>query len=439
MFEATRKRLVKDYTFMLGAILTSTIVLLYLFFVFSIYYQQRELVDVFAYEETEEWYSALKYLPDIMPDKQGDNDDKSNNLFYYAYGAAGQCIGLHNKLSDKLVLHVEKTITEGKINNGEIKLKLFFHGDFRYFSAYMITKREIYDAGEKIGELYAGKDVLIYLEFVLKIFLFFIIFIIFTLAGSVYMAKKMADKAMIPIQQTFQRQRDFTADASHELRTPLSVILASVETIERNKNNILTEFSQSVLLDLKQEIQYMRKITEDLLTLARMDNQQKRTAKKELVLINELLTQICRAFQPLADEKTIQIVIKAEEECLVMADSNQLFQVLSILLDNAIKYTIQNGHICLSAVREKENQIKICVADDGCGIAPEDCAKIFERFYRVDKARSRQSGGTGLGLSIAQELVKINGGTIYVESELARGSSFIMVFPYLVTEYNIKK
>lgn len=429
MFEATRKRLVKDYTFMLGAILTGTIVLLYLFLTFSIYYQQRELVAVFAHEESEEWYSALKYLPNIMPDKQDDKDDKANNLFYYAYNAAGERVGQH-KSSDKLTSHVEKTIAEQNINNEEIKLNLFFEGDVRNFSAYMITKKEIYDAGEKVGELYAGKDVLIYIEFVLKTFLFLIIFLSCTLVGSLYMAKKMANKAMIPIQKTFQRQRDFTADASHELRTPLSVILASVETIERNKGNILTEFSQSVLVDLKWEIQYMRKLTEDLLTLARMDNQQGLTAKRDTVFIKDLFARLCRTFQPLADQKGIQIEVKAAEEDSVLADASQLFQVLSILMDNALKYTASNGHICLLAVREKGTQIKIGVADDGCGIAPEDCEKIFGRFYRVDRARSRQSGGTGLGLSIAQELVRINGGTIYVESELEKGSSFIMIFPY---------
>lgn len=428
MFEETRKLLVKDYTFMLAVILTSMIVLLYLFLAFSIYSQQKEFLEVFAYEESEEWHSALKYWPDVMPNEQDNNDNRSDNLFYYAYDAAGRCIGQH-KSSDELVFHVEKTIAKKNIDNGEIKLKIFFHGDFREFSAYMITKKEIYDAGEKIGELYAGKDVLIYFKFIVKTFFSFIIFILCILVFSVYMAKKMADKAMVPIQQSFQRQKDFTADASHELRTPLSVILASVETIERNKKNVLTEFSQSVLLDLKQEIQYMRKITEDLLTLARMDNHQGRTIKREPVLIDELFAQICRTFQPLADEKSIQIETKTEGKYSVFVDINQLFQVMKILTDNAIKYTAEYGHICLSAVRGKDNRIKICITDDGCGIAPENCAKVFERFFRVDKARSRQSSSTGLGLSIAQELVKTNGGTLYVKSELGKGSSFIIELP----------
>lgn len=246
---------------------------------------------------------------------------------------------------------------------------------------------------------------------------------------SALMARKMADKAMVPIINNFELQKNFTADASHELRTPLSVFLASVETIQRDKKNILSDFSQQVLKDLKDEIQYMKKITEKLLHLARIDNMKKGKDIQEKVLINELLPELYRKFQALADEKFIDITINMNEECWSFVNREQIFQVLKILLDNALKYTSEYGRIELILEQSADNKVRIIVKDNGIGIAPEDCHKIFERFFRVDKARLRKNGGSGLGLAIAYELVKKNNGTLTVQSQLDKGSSFILELP----------
>ena len=244
----------------------------------------------------------------------------------------------------------------------------------------------------------------------------------------------MADKAMVPIQQGFERQKDFAANASHELRTPLSVITAAVETIERNKNNVLTEFSQSVLADLKEEIRYMSKITEDLLTLARLDKDNW-LVEKDRVDVRSLLQRVVQVFQPAAQEKSIVLEILLKSEFAVWGNENQLLQVVRILTDNAIKYTEPGKRVSLTAVMAADNRIRICVEDTGCGLEPAACRQIFERFYRVDKARSRSSGGTGLGLAIARELVQANNGTIEVESALGRGSRFSIILPqYIVSE-----
>lgn len=441
MFEETRKGLVKDYTFMLAAILTGVVFFLYMFFVATIYTQQKELVEVFAHEESEEWYTSLKYFSGGTTDRLAktaaegppaaqiaDGDTDAADLFYYAYDAAGNCIGQH-KSSAGLAAHVEQIMAAKDIQNDEVQLQMFFQGNFRELSAYMITKKEIFDDGIKIGELYAGKDVLDYFIFLAKTFLFFMVFVLCIVIFSVYMAKRMADKAMVPIQQSFQRQKAFTADASHELRTPLSVLSAAVETIGRDKKNSLTEFSQRVLLDLQQEIQYMQKITEELLALAHLDNQQGLMTEPAMVIVNELLLQVRQIFVPITAGESISITVTAEGEPAVWADRDQLLQVLRILTDNAIKYTAAGGHVYLSVAKVAGNNVKICVTDDGCGIALEDRGKVFDRFFRVDKARSRQIGGTGLGLAIAQALVKVNGGTIHVESELGKGSAFVIEMP----------
>ena len=425
MFEYTRKALAKEYTKMLAITIAGTTMILYVFFNYSIYLQHREIIEVFAYEESEEWHNALKSSMGVRLDE--DDNNKDYNLFYYAYDINNKKVGQHSapdNIENKLVKDVFNNL-----ENNSIKFKLFFDGDMKSIVAYMAIKKDIYDDGVQIGTLYAGKNMTNYLNFIIKTLFCLMLLFLVIIKISALMARKMADKAMVPIINNFELQKNFTADASHELRTPLSVFLASVETIQRDKKNILSDFSQQVLKDLKDEIQYMKKITEKLLHLARIDNMKKGKDIQEKVLINELLPELYRKFQALADEKFIDITINMNEECWSFVNREQIFQVLKILLDNALKYTSEYGRIELILEQSADNKVRIIVKDNGIGIAPEDCHKIFERFFRVDKARLRKNGGSGLGLAIAYELVKKNNGTLTVQSQLDKGSSFILELP----------
>ena len=425
MFEYTRKALAKEYTKMLAIIIAGTTMILYVFFNYSIYLQHREIIEVFAYEESEEWHNALKSSMGVGLDE--DDNNKDYNLFYYAYDINNKKVGQHSapdNIENKLVKDVFNNL-----ENNSIKFKLFFDGEMKSIVAYMAIKKDIYDDGVQIGTLYAGKNMTNYLNFIIKTLFCLMLLFLVIIKISALMARKMADKAMVPIINNFELQKNFTADASHELRTPLSVFLASVETIQRDKKNILSDFSQQVLKDLKDEIQYMKKITEKLLHLARIDNMKKGKDIQEKVLINELLPELYRKFQALADEKFIDITINMNEECWSFVNREQIFQVLKILLDNALKYTSEYGRIELILEQSADNKVRIIVKDNGIGIAPEDCHKIFERFFRVDKARLRKNGGSGLGLAIAYELVKKNNGTLTVQSQLDKGSSFILELP----------
>ena len=425
MFEYTRKALAKEYTKMLAITIAGTTMILYVFFNYSIYLQHREIIEVFAYEESEEWHNALKSSMGVGLDE--DYNNKEYNLFYYAYDINNKKVGQHSapdNIENKLVKDVFNNL-----ENNSIKFKLFFDGDMKSIVAYMAIKKDIYDDGVQIGTLYAGKNMTNYLNFIIKTLFCLMLLFLVIIKISALMARKMADKAMVPIINNFELQKNFTADASHELRTPLSVFLASVETIQRDKKNILSDFSQQVLKDLKDEIQYMKKITEKLLHLARIDNMKKGKDIQEKVLINELLPELYRKFQALADEKFIDITINMNEECWSFVNREQIFQVLKILLDNALKYTSEYGRIELILEQSADNKVRIIVKDNGIGIAPEDCHKIFERFFRVDKARLRKNGGSGLGLAIAYELVKKNNGTLTVQSQLDKGSSFILELP----------
>ena len=425
MFEYTRKALAMEYTKMLAITIAGTTMILYVFFNYSIYLQHREIIEVFAYEESEEWHNALKSSMGVGLDE--DDNNKDYNLFYYAYDINNKKVGQHSapdNIENKLVKDVFNNL-----ENNSIKFKLFFDGDMKSIVAYMAIKKDIYDDGVQIGTLYVGKNMTNYLNFIIKTLFCLMLLFLVIIKISALMARKMADKAMVPIINNFELQKNFTADASHELRTPLSVFLASVETIQRDKKNILSDFSQQVLKDLKDEIQYMKKITEKLLHLARIDNMKKGKDIQEKVLINELLPELYRKFQALADEKFIDITINMNEECWSFVNREQIFQVLKILLDNALKYTSEYGRIELILEQSADNKVRIIVKDNGIGIAPEDCHKIFERFFRVDKARLRKNGGSGLGLAIAYELVKKNNGTLTVQSQLDKGSSFILELP----------
>nr|WP_243237189.1 ATP-binding protein [Heliobacterium chlorum] len=236
---------------------------------------------------------------------------------------------------------------------------------------------------------------------------------------------------MVPIVQSFTRQREFVADASHELRTPLSVLHSSIEVIEADDRRNLSEFSQQVLSDMKDEVRRMTRLVGDLLTLARADSGNLELLRETFDL-RSLIDQILRTFQHQATSKGVALEAEGLPTIPIWGDRERIAQLLFILVDNAVKYTPIGGKITLSlavAKQTKGQQVRVIVQDSGIGIPLNDQPRIFDRFYRVDKGRSRQMGGTGLGLSIARWIVEAHGGTIQVESTPGRGSTFSVSLP----------
>jgi signal transduction histidine kinase len=243
----------------------------------------------------------------------------------------------------------------------------------------------------------------------------------------------LAGRAMIPIIRSYERQKAFTADASHELRTPLSVLQASMEILEEQKQQ-LPSIHQMVMGHMKDEIQRMIRLTENLLLLARSDSAMQQS-KLELFDLRQTILNAIERMQLAAQAK--QIVIEAHVDSLkegssYKGDSDQISQLLYILLDNAIKFSDVKGFVIVQSQSYANGGIKISIADKGCGIPAEDIPLLFERFYRVDKARSRESGGTGLGLSIASRIVHNHGGELSVTSAVDEGSVFVIRIPGMV-------
>jgi len=221
-------------------------------------------------------------------------------------------------------------------------------------------------------------------------------------------------------------RRDFIANVSHELRTPLTSIQGYAETIldSAPEGNHVREFLEII----RKNAARMSRLTEDLLTLARVESGEQRF-DIEPVSADELLQDAMESFHEMARNHGVELVeANAVPSRTVHADREAIHQVFSNLIENALKYAASGKRVVLGA-RDAAGAVEFYVKDFGPGISSEHLPRLFERFYRVDKARSRESGGTGLGLAIAKHIVLAHGGTIRAESELNHGSTFLFLLP----------
>ena len=226
-------------------------------------------------------------------------------------------------------------------------------------------------------------------------------------------------------------RKDFVINVSHELRTPLASIQGYTETLLEGAIDD-PEHNVRFLTIIRQNAERLGRLTADLMTLSRLELKSTRFQFASYVA-GELLATCCDSMQPIAEKKQIEIVAQpGSTTSEVFCDSEAVHQVMSNLLDNAIKYSPEHGKIVVGcrAVGAPDNEfIEFFVRDTGIGIPKEDLPRLFERFYRVDKARSRQMGGTGLGLAIVKHLVRAMGGDVRVESKLGEGSTFSFTLP----------
>jgi two-component system sensor histidine kinase CiaH len=236
----------------------------------------------------------------------------------------------------------------------------------------------------------------------------------------------LANRALIPIRLSLEKQQQFVSDASHELRTPLSVIQAHTELLLRHPEHTIEQDSKHVSTVL-QEARRMSKLVGGLLTLARSDSNQLELDLKP-VEFERIVQDSVGKMQMLADVKDIILQMEIDSTVAMLADEERMQQLLVTLLDNAIKYTPEGGLVRV-VCRRLAHSVLLELEDTGIGIAPENLPHIFDRFYRGDKARTRQEGGTGLGLAIAKWIVERHGGKIRVESKLSVGTQVFITLP----------
>lgn len=227
------------------------------------------------------------------------------------------------------------------------------------------------------------------------------------------------------IERVEKTRRDFIANVSHELRTPLTSIQGYAETLleSRGMPNDLREFVEII----RKNAMRMARLTEDLLVLARVESGEQKL-NFQTAMPNQLLDDAVQTFHELALARGIELSVMNTASSAVLVDRDAIHQVFTNLIDNALKYGDQGGKVLVGAC-ESEDGVQFYVRDFGSGISSEHLTRLFERFYRVDKARSLESGGTGLGLAIAKHVVRAHSGTIRAESELNHGSTFYFTLP----------
>jgi signal transduction histidine kinase len=253
-----------------------------------------------------------------------------------------------------------------------------------------------------------------------------IVGIVFGGGISILAGLYLANRALVPIRSSWEKQQQFMADASHELRTPLAVLQTHTELLLRHPEHTIEEDSREISTILK-EIKRMNKLVNGLLTLSQSDAEQLELQMKPIRL-DQLARETAKQFSPLAAMKNISLSVFMPEAATVSGDEERLQQLLMIVLDNSVKYTLPGGRVKVSCTVSSTG-VLLKIQDTGPGIPKEELPLIFERFYRGDKARSRTAGGTGLGLSIAKWIVTHHGGRIEADSVLNKGTTIKMTFP----------
>ena len=219
------------------------------------------------------------------------------------------------------------------------------------------------------------------------------------------------------------------ANVSHELRTPLTNIRSYTETLLDAAGDIPLDTEKQFLGVISSESERMARIVTDLLTLSRLDYGRMELRMTRFSL-SALLHKVADAMKFTAEDSGHELTVDAPDSLPeITGDRERIEQVVVNILSNAVKYTSSGGHIRLAACEGEKNTVRITVQDDGIGIPAEDVPRLFERFYRVDKARSRAAGGTGLGLAIAKEIVEKHGGHIELESEYGKGTTVHITLP----------
>ena len=343
----------------------------------------------------------------------------NDRLFFYIFSADGQLVEFV-RASFRVEPLILDLMTPEKLSGGEVEV--FSHPNEQgRITNVMMTAKNIRLAGTDFT-IYVGKDVTALYSGLEKatyalIFLGVIALVFATVIGYI-----LAGRAIAPLKEAYDKQRQFAADASHELRTPLAVVMASADLLLADPS-IQEPFLKEVIDDVKSEVKKMSKLVSDLLLVARSDNNALKVKFQKLDL-GRLLEQNVRMMTPLAEKKNIALYGEGFRKVIFQGDEQKIKQLILILVDNAIKYTPQGGKVIVRQEDADERHAIFSVQDSGIGIAPEDKEKIFDRFYRVDKVRSREMGGNGLGLAIAMEILKLHKGKIFVDSEPDVGTKF---------------
>lgn len=411
MFSKLKRRLALIYTGIFALILVIVVAATVIIGGVSVIKNEKEMLIADIHDEWREWTGSGELPVDPVMVERGE----MMSLLYDGSGrlVVDQMSG--SPYAQQLMLMREKWPQE----DGGTEILCFENGGEKKFILTGMCR--FVTNGTVQGDLYTFVNLEDYYDMAVDGFAFLLLLClvcVVTAGGGGYY---MAAKNIKPLELLFKREHEFAANASHELRTPLTVLSLGIESLQNDPDSKFSPYAEETLRDMQQETQYMSKLTEALLTLARGDEDNV-TLQKEKVDLTAVMAEVCAQLRPLAEQKNLQLVFNSARKVFSLCDKDKIKQLLIILVDNAIKYS-DSGTIT-AEVEADGMQAVIRVLDKGIGITEGEAERIFERFYRVDKARSRANGGFGLGLSIAQWIVKRHGGSIAAHPRDGGGTVF---------------
>ncbi|BAY95121.1 MULTISPECIES: sensor histidine kinase [Nostocales] len=409
MFEKIRRRLLLSYLIVLSLILGGFAIAVRIVFTHSLHKQQTEKLAALAQvaaANAEFDNGKIKIENDLPQDKLFENHQGLN-----WFDTKGNLIEKQGQDILNLPTHItegEQITTGGKNRIQSVTLPIISSDD-KQFIGYVRASQSLEEFDETLNKLDLGLGGGI------------VVALIISSVGGVWLTRQ----AMQPIEESFERLKQFTADASHELRSPLMAIKSNAGVALKYPEG-MRETDAEKFQAISSATNQMTRLTEDLLFLARYDNIPNRS--KETVNLSLILNDLVQLYQPQAIAKQINLKSQLTEKLYLLGDTNQITRLFTNLIQNAIHYTSSKGTVEITANRSAVD-IVVNVQDTGIGIAPKDLENIFERFWRADKSRSYNSGGSGLGLAIAQAIAQNHGGLITVTSQLGIGSCFTVRLP----------
>lgn len=419
MFGKLKKRLTLIYTGIFSLIMVFVVAVTVAIGCISVLRTEKDMLIADIYDEWREWIGSGELPVDPALVKKGE-------MMSLMYDADGNII--IDQMTDSpyaAALTAIRASWPEPENETELLYFRDKNGTLHFFLAGGCT---FWENGQIQARLYTFLNLEDYYDMAVDgmyfLFLLCAVCIMLAASGGYYMAAKNIK----PLEILFAREHEFAADASHELRTPLTVLSLGVESLQNDDESKLSGFAQEVLRDMQHETKYMSRLIEALLTLARGDEENTPLARAKVDL-TEVAVKVCNKMRPLAAKKGLGLEYAAGDapQVFILGDKNKMEQLLIIFIDNAIKYS-ESGTITVTVDADSMHAV-IKVMDEGIGISESDAQKIFERFYRVDKARSRAAGGFGLGLNIARIIVVRHGGTVSVKPRSPHGSIFTVRLP----------
>ena len=418
IFGRSRRQLAFAYALIMSLFLAVIIFVVHMAMNWSMFSEQAQELSDAANGVAEVQIFYLKN-PNDSVDENRYFKTANDRLFFYIFNENKQLIRFE-RASFRIEQFVLDVIESWSIDEGEVEVFRHSNETGQLNTVMMMSKKIIAD--NTVQTLYVGKDVTALYSGLQKATYAQIVLGGVALLIASAIGYFMAGRALVPLKEAYDKQKQFAADASHELRTPLAVVMASADLLLADPS-IKEPFLRQVLEDLKSEVKKMTNLVSDLLMVARSDNNALKFKIQRLDL-SEILMQAIRTMTPIAEKKNIHLAGENFRKALINADEQKLKQLAIILVDNAIKYTPEGGSVLVAMEKIDNARAVFAVMDSGIGIAAEDLDKVFERFYRVDKARSREMGGNGLGLAIAAEIIKLHEGKISVASKLGEGTKF---------------